>query len=39
VRTGRIGDGKILVMPMEKVSRIRPADFQPDAITVAPARG
>jgi nitrogen regulatory protein PII len=31
-RTGKIGDGKVLVLPVEQVHRIRTGETGPDAI-------
>jgi nitrogen regulatory protein P-II 2 len=31
-RTGKIGDGKVMILPAEQVWRIRPGEMGPDAI-------
>ena len=36
-RTGDVGDGKIMVMPIEKIYRIRTAEQDQDAVTPMPA--
>lgn len=39
-RTGDVGDGKVFVLPVEKVYRIRTGEQDQEAVTpVAPARG
>jgi nitrogen regulatory protein P-II 1 len=35
-RTGDVGDGKILVMPIEKIYRIRTGESDQDAVTPVP---
>ena len=36
-RTGEVGDGKVMVMPIEKIYRIRTAEQDQDAVTPMPA--
>lgn len=36
-RTGDVGDGKIMVMPMDKIYRIRTGESDQDAVTPVPA--
>ena len=36
-RTGEVGDGKILVLPIEKIYRIRTGEQDQDAVTPVPA--
>jgi nitrogen regulatory protein P-II 1 len=36
-RTGEVGDGKILVLPIEKIYRIRTGEEDQDAVTPVPA--
>ncbi len=36
-RTGDVGDGKILVLPIEKIYRIRTGEQDQDAVTPVPA--
>ena len=38
VRTGKIGDGKIFVLPVEKVCRIRTGEMTANSTATAPAR-
>lgn len=35
-RTGDVGDGKIMVMPMDKIYRIRTGESDQDAVTPVP---
>ena len=35
-RTGEVGDGKIMVMPIEKIYRIRTGESDQDAVTPVP---
>ena len=35
-RTGEVGDGKVMVMPIEKIYRIRTAEEDQDAVTPMP---
>ena len=35
-RTGEVGDGKIMVMPMDKIYRIRTGESDQDAVTPVP---
>jgi nitrogen regulatory protein P-II 1 len=36
-RTGDVGDGKVMVLPIEKIYRIRTAEQDQDAVTPMPA--
>ncbi|MDP2052875.1 MAG: P-II family nitrogen regulator [Acidobacteriota bacterium] len=36
-RTGDVGDGKIMVLPMDKIYRIRTGESDQDAVTPVPA--
>ena len=36
-RTGEVGDGKVLVLPIEKIYRIRTGEQDQDAVTPVPA--
>jgi nitrogen regulatory protein P-II 1 len=36
-RTGEVGDGKIMVLPIEKIYRIRTGEQDQDAVTPVPA--
>ena len=38
-RTGDVGDGKIMVLPIEKIVRIRTGEQDQDAVTPVPAPG
>ena len=38
-RTGDVGDGKIMVLPIEKIVRIRTGEQDQDAVTPIPAPG
>jgi nitrogen regulatory protein P-II 1 len=35
-RTGEVGDGKVFVLPLEQVVRIRTGDVGDDAVTPGP---
>ena len=37
-RTGEVGDGKVMVLPIEKIYRIRTGEQDQDAVTPVQAR-